>query len=233
MVRRVLPIAASLAILALVLAHSPCARARQNASRTPPANSSPAAADSTSSNAAQGYPPATAPSGDSNSAEPDPAALREAEERFEGEVRAAEAKLNPNQNKDQNATSAQRNTAGQPSASPGNAASASAKETASHPATKTVSFGADLNPPLDSGIPIRNVRAGTRAEKAGLKSGDVITHFDGKQVRSVSDFCDHLKASDQAKTVRLGITRGKARLSVLLPPADSKSTGAIRPSAPE
>lgn len=213
---RALSISVSFAILAL--AASPFARALQNPSGSPPASNS---APPSSPQDTSGPQPAAAP----NSSEPDPALLRDAEQRFDEEARAAEAKLNPNQKQAQQ-------SAAQPDLQPPSPSSGpAAKPGDPHPAAKGDRFGVVLNPPLHSGIPVRDVHPGTPAEKAGLKSGDVIARLDGRQIRSVSDLCDRLNDSGRAKSVRLGIIRGKARLSILLPPENSKLLGSSAPGS--
>jgi S1-C subfamily serine protease len=76
---------------------------------------------------------------------------------------------------------------------------------------------------------VREVNSGTPAEKAGVKSGDVITSLDGERVRSLGDLREKLAAKHDAKTVKLGLLRNKSEMSltVEMPPAPSKTPRVI------
>jgi S1-C subfamily serine protease len=87
-------------------------------------------------------------------------------------------------------------------------------------------LGAFFGAPEGEGILVRDVNAGSPAEKAGLKAGDVITSLDGDRIRSVSELRERLssKRDDKEKTVKLGVLRNKSSLSlnVELPPPPAK-----------
>jgi serine protease Do len=91
-------------------------------------------------------------------------------------------------------------------------------------------LGAFFGAPEGEGILVRDVNAGSPAEKAGLKAGDVITSLDGNRIRSVSELREKLSAKrdDKDKTVKLGILRNKSTLSLSVelppPPARVKRT---------
>jgi serine protease Do len=91
-------------------------------------------------------------------------------------------------------------------------------------------LGAFFGAPEGEGILVRDVNAGSPAEKAGLKAGDVITSLDGDRIRSVSELREKLSAKrdDKDKTVKLGILRNKSTLSLSVelppPPARVKRT---------
>jgi serine protease Do len=91
-------------------------------------------------------------------------------------------------------------------------------------------LGAFFGAPEGEGILVRNVNAGSPAEKAGLKAGDVITSLDGDRIRSVSELREKLSAKrdDKDKTVKLGLLRNKSALSLSVelppPPARVKRT---------
>lgn len=64
----------------------------------------------------------------------------------------------------------------------------------------------------DGGVLVSSVTAGSAAEKAGLKAGDVITSIDGDRVRSSSDLSAELRDKDGA--VSIGILREKKESTV-------------------
>ncbi len=57
------------------------------------------------------------------------------------------------------------------------------------------------------GVLVSEVQAGTPAEKAGLKSGDVILELDGKPVRSFHHFRNRISVLGAGTTVRLRVKR--------------------------
>jgi S1-C subfamily serine protease len=87
-------------------------------------------------------------------------------------------------------------------------------------------LGAFFGAPEGEGILVRDVNAGSPAEKAGLKAGDVITSLDGDRIHSVSELREKLSAKrdDKDKTVKLGVLRNKnaLSLSVELPPPPAR-----------
>ena len=79
-------------------------------------------------------------------------------------------------------------------------------------------LGTFFGAPDGEGILVRSVNAGSPAEKAGMKAGDVITTVGGERVRTVGDLREKLaKAED--KPVQIGVMRNKTSmtLSVELP----------------
>jgi C-terminal processing protease CtpA/Prc len=80
----------------------------------------------------------------------------------------------------------------------------------------TPQLGAFFGAPDDGGVLVREVRAGTPAEKAGLKAGDVITKVDGKPVHSLDDLRAELREKGVEKSVTLGILRKGSEMSVLV-----------------
>lgn len=78
----------------------------------------------------------------------------------------------------------------------------------------TGQLGAYFGAPADTGVLIRSVRAGTPAQRAGLKAGDVIVKLDGAPVKSVSRLRDQLNEKRDQKTVTLGILRKGSALDV-------------------
>jgi C-terminal processing protease CtpA/Prc len=86
-------------------------------------------------------------------------------------------------------------------------------------------FGTYFGAPDGEGVLVREVNSGTPAEKAGVKSGDVITSLDGERIRSLGDLREKLAAKRDAKTVKLGLLRNKSEMSltVEMPRAPAKT----------
>jgi serine protease Do len=68
-------------------------------------------------------------------------------------------------------------------------------------------LGTYFGAPDGAGVLIRDVGAGTAADKAGLKAGDVIVKIDGKPVRTLADLRAQLRDKTDQKSVNLGILR--------------------------
>ena len=90
-------------------------------------------------------------------------------------------------------------------------------------------FGAYFGAPDGEGVLVREVNSGSPAEKAGVKSGDVITSLNGERVRSLGDLREKLSGKREDKTVKLGILRNKNEVSITveMPPLPSKTPRAI------
>ena len=90
-------------------------------------------------------------------------------------------------------------------------------------------FGAYFGAPDGEGVLVRNVNSGSPAEKAGVKSGDVITSLNGERVRSLGDLREKLASKHEEKTVKLGVLRNKNEMAITveLPPPPSKTPRAI------
>ena len=90
-------------------------------------------------------------------------------------------------------------------------------------------FGAYFGAPDGEGVLVREVNAGSPAEKAGVKSGDVITSLNGERIRSLGDLREKLAGKRDEKTVKLGVLRNKSEVSVTveMPPPPSKTPRAI------
>ena len=86
-------------------------------------------------------------------------------------------------------------------------------------------FGAYFGAPDGEGVLVREVNSGSPAEKAGVKSGDVITSLNGDRVRSLGDLREKLAGKRDEKTVKLGVLRNKNEVSITveLPPPPSKT----------
>jgi serine protease Do len=90
-------------------------------------------------------------------------------------------------------------------------------------------FGAYFGAPDGEGVLVREVNPGSQAEKAGVKSGDVITSLNGERVRSLGDLREKLAGKREEKTVKLGVLRNKNEMAITveLPPPPSKTPRAI------
>ena len=55
----------------------------------------------------------------------------------------------------------------------------------------------------NNGVLVSSVVAGSAAEKAGLKAGDVITTIDGRNVRTPADFSREMRASGSKVTLKI------------------------------
>jgi serine protease Do len=90
-------------------------------------------------------------------------------------------------------------------------------------------FGAYFGAPDGEGVLVREVNTGSPAEKAGVKSGDVITSLNGERIRSLGDLREKLAGKRDEKTVKLGVLRNKSEVSITveMPPAPSKTPRAI------
>src|SRR5580704_6629403 len=86
-------------------------------------------------------------------------------------------------------------------------------------------FGAYFGAPDGEGVLVREVNGGSPAEKAGVKSGDVITSLNGERIRSLGDLREKLAGKREEKTLKLGVLRnkGEVTITVELPPPPSKT----------
>jgi serine protease Do len=92
-------------------------------------------------------------------------------------------------------------------------------------------FGHFFGAPDGEGILVRDVFPDTPAAKAGLKAGDVITSVNGERVRSVGELRSKIAEKQPEKTLKLGLIRNKAALSVsveLPPPVERKVRTGVR-----
>ncbi len=66
-------------------------------------------------------------------------------------------------------------------------------------------LGAFFGAPDGEGVLVRNVNAGSAAEKAGVRAGDVITAFNGDRIRSLGDLREKLAAKNDDKPAKLSV----------------------------
>lgn len=64
------------------------------------------------------------------------------------------------------------------------------------------------------GVKFADVRDGSPAAKAGLKGGDILVEFAGKEIKNLYDFTYALRSHRPGETVRVTVLRGKERLTV-------------------
>lgn len=67
----------------------------------------------------------------------------------------------------------------------------------------------------ESGVLVDSVAAGSPAEKAGVKVGDIITSIDGVTVDSSGDVRSALRDKKDGDTVRVEVQRGRARQALV------------------
>ena len=86
-------------------------------------------------------------------------------------------------------------------------------------------LGAYFGAPDGEGVLVRNVNAGSAAEKAGVKAGDVITALNGDRIRSLGDLREKLAAKNDDKPAKLSVWRNKSTvtLTVELPAPTTKA----------
>jgi len=69
-----------------------------------------------------------------------------------------------------------------------------------------------------SGAVVEDVRAGSAAEKAGIKKGDVITDFDGERVRGVRHLSRLVTETPDGRTVKAGVVRDGKHVDLSVTP---------------
>src|SRR5215472_13700590 len=80
-----------------------------------------------------------------------------------------------------------------------------------------------------SGVLVRSVEKGSRAEQAGLRAGDVIVKINGSTVNDCTDFTRLLRARTSTKAA-LTILRDKREQQVTLTMPEPKRTGSVNQS---
>ena len=75
-------------------------------------------------------------------------------------------------------------------------------------------LGSYFGAPNNEGILVREVKAGTPADKAGLKAGDVIMKIDDQPVKSLHDLRTHLRDKSDQKSVNLSILRKGSEMTI-------------------
>ena len=79
------------------------------------------------------------------------------------------------------------------------------------------------------GAQIDEVNEDSPAEKAGIKSGDVIVEYDGERVRSARQFTRLVQETPEGRTVNIGLLRDGKRQTVEATPETSPRTWSFAP----
>ncbi len=79
-----------------------------------------------------------------------------------------------------------------------------------------------------SGAVVEDVRAGSAAEKAGIRKGDVITEFDGEKVRGVRHLTRLVSETPEGRTVNATVVRQGTRVDVAVTPDSGSLASADR-----
>jgi C-terminal processing protease CtpA/Prc len=77
-----------------------------------------------------------------------------------------------------------------------------------------------------NGVLVRSVEKGSRADKAGLRAGDVVTRVGDQPVHDTSDFT-HALRSHNAGSVSVGVIRDKKEQTITLTLPERKESGDI------
>jgi serine protease Do len=65
-----------------------------------------------------------------------------------------------------------------------------------------------------AGVLVETVESGGPADRAGIKSGDTITEFDGEKVRSVRQFSRLVQETPTGRSVAVAVSRGGQRITL-------------------
>jgi serine protease Do len=74
-----------------------------------------------------------------------------------------------------------------------------------------------------AGVVIADVKADSPAEKAGIRTGDVIVEFDGERVRSVRQFMRLVQETPAGRQVSAALTRDGQRTTVTVEPREGSA----------
>jgi DNA-binding MarR family transcriptional regulator len=77
------------------------------------------------------------------------------------------------------------------------------------PAHRTLDARRAVGLPPVTGLLVREVARGSRAEHAGIRPGDVLTHAAGAELRSITTLYAAISEAIPAGTLTIGITRGE------------------------
>lgn len=75
-------------------------------------------------------------------------------------------------------------------------------------------LGSYFGVPDGEGVLVRDVNAGSAAEKAGVKAGDVITTLNGERIHGLAELRSKIAASAEGKTAKLGVLRNRSALTL-------------------
>jgi S1-C subfamily serine protease len=83
------------------------------------------------------------------------------------------------------------------------------------------------------GAVIDEVRAGSPAEKAGFKAGDVVVSFDGERVRSARQLARLVEETPAGRQVKAGVVRAGKPVDLVVAPEKREFTWSVRPDMPD
>jgi hypothetical protein len=83
-----------------------------------------------------------------------------------------------------------------------------------------LSVGAPADDPSSPGVPVRSVLAGSSADAAGLKPGDILTAIDGRWTASVADTYAAAAATPAGHRVPVAIVRDGTELTLMVTPSE-------------
>jgi serine protease Do len=82
-----------------------------------------------------------------------------------------------------------------------------------------------------NGVLVRSVEKGSRADKAGLRAGDVITKVGDQPVRDTSDFTNAMHAHLSGGTVNVGVIRDRKEQTLTLTLPERRASGELEDNA--
>ena len=74
------------------------------------------------------------------------------------------------------------------------------------------------------GVKIDEVNAGSPAEKAGIKAGDIVVDYDGEKVRSARQFSRLVQETPEGRSVAIGVMRDGKKQTVNATPEAGRAT---------
>lgn len=80
-----------------------------------------------------------------------------------------------------------------------------------------------------TGVKVDDVHAGSPAEKAGIKAGDVIVEFDGERVRSARQFTRLVQETAEGRSVAIALMRDGKKQTVNATPEAAAMTWNVTP----
>jgi C-terminal processing protease CtpA/Prc len=82
---------------------------------------------------------------------------------------------------------------------------------------------------LRAGVVVNEVNAGSPAEQAGLKAGDIVLDYDGERVRSARQFTRLVRETPEGRPVAIGIVRDGKKQTVNATPEAGRMTWNVGP----
>lgn len=86
---------------------------------------------------------------------------------------------------------------------------------------------AKLKLTTQNGVVIDEVMSDSAAQKAGVKTGDVVVQFDGEAVRSAQQFTRLVRETVAGRPVKMGVIRGGKRMDLDVAPAAAEETFSV------